>query len=130
VTGLESEELDLLRQETVGWFPDRCDTFGVVVTDDPYGGQGSVKVPKLTDVPCMIDPSPVHSEERALIGVVAGVQIYSVTVPAETDVANNDRLTITTQNNLALRVQAVLAPESWDIETRLLCSEEGVSDAT
>lgn len=125
--GLTSEELDLLREETVGWFPDTCDIYRVTVVDDPYGGRVETEALSSSGNLCMVDPSPVHAEERAsLVGLVAGVMLYTLTFEALIDCRVNDRLVITSQNNLELRAQVVQAPESWDIETTVVASEEGV----
>lgn len=63
-----------------------------------------------------------HRSLEELEGALRQQMLYTISLPAETDVRVNDRLQITTQNNLLVRVQVVMNPETMDIETQVIAN--------
>jgi hypothetical protein len=124
---LTDVEVASLRETTERWFTDKCDIYRIAVGDDPYGGEDETEslVSGATGVECMLESGAAHEQTRAVYGKIVGVQLFTVTLPALTDVRVGDHLLITTQGNLHLRVQAVMDPESWELERRVIGSEEG-----
>jgi len=119
------EELTSVRSELTGWMPDVCTISRVNRADDEWGGQEDTDTPFLQGIRCSIESGAGQEQLEVILDRVRGVQIYTVTFPALTDVRVNDKLIITSQNNLELRVQAVMDPESWELERRAIASEEG-----
>lgn len=119
------EELTSLRTELTRWMPDVCTITRVNRADDPYGGEEDTDTPFLAGVPCSIESGAGQEQLALILDRVRGVQIYTITFPALTDVRVNDKLIITSQGNLQLRVQAVMDPESWELDRRAIASEEG-----
>lgn len=119
-------ELADLRLATESWFTDLCDIWrDAAPVDDPYGGSGSTSAGTLVleDIQCSIESGAEHVQTRALLAKIENVQAFTVTFPALTDVRLGDHLVISTQNADRLRVQAVMAPESWEIERRVIATE-------
>lgn len=119
-------ELADLREATESWFTDRCDIWRPAVSaDDAYGGYGNASADTLVveDIHCAIESGAEHEQTRALIAKIQSTQVFTVILPAGTDVRLHDHLIITTQGNDRLRVQAVISPESWEIERRVLATE-------
>ena len=126
MTGLETEELLLLRTEAEGWFPDVLNISRVTTVDDPFSGSSDdVETLWASGIPCSIESGAALEQTAVIAGKVQGVQIFAVTVPTATDIRVTDKLTITSRNNKELRVQAVMAPESWEIERRVIATELG-----
>jgi len=123
-------ELSLLRDEAEVWYDDVCDIYRITSTDDPYGGEGVVsETPIATGVGCALESGAAHEQERALIAKIQGVQLFTVALPAETDIEVGDHIIVTSKSNLHLRVQAVLAPESIEIERHVIGSTQGEHNA-
>lgn len=119
-------ELADLRSATESWFTDILDIYRGAVSSDPYGGEGEGAEGLVAQaVPCAIESSAEHVQERALLAIIGDVQAFTVTVPAETDIQVDDRVVLTSRGNDSLRVQAVMAPESWEIERRVIATELG-----
>lgn len=127
---LTSDELASLRSSLVSWYPDVATIYRKALeSQDDYGGYGttSPRVLLAQGVPCDIDSSPKNDQERILAGTLVGdTQIYFVTIPANRDIAIDDKIILTSRNGLSLRVLAVLAPESWELERRLITTKSGV----
>lgn len=138
---INPEELAELRREDEKWFTDFCDIYKVGGasessesdsddayggTDDDYGGiDDRTETLFQSHVSCMIESSTAHEQTRVVMGVLRETQLFTVTLPALTEINVGDHVIVTTQSNLHLRVQAVLNPESWEIERRVIGSEEG-----
>lgn len=123
---LVPEELELLRTDLVEWFTDTCDIYRVVGLDDVYGGRSSDHgIAIATDVPCKVESGAGQDQERLLAGQITEIQVFTVRVPVETDVEVDDHIVIKTPENLHLYVRAVMAPETIDIEKRLIATQIG-----
>lgn len=124
---LTSEELNSLRNSLVNWFPDTTTIYRKATqAEDEYGGYGttSARILLASSVPCDLDSSPKNDQERILAGsLITDAQTYFVTLPANRDVQVDDKLIITSRPGLNLRVLAVLAPESWELERRLITTK-------
>jgi hypothetical protein len=58
------------------------------------------------------------------IAALRNVHVFTVFLPAETDVRVQDNLVLTTQDNLKLRVQAVLRPETNELLRPVIATSE------
>ena len=120
---LTADELGLLQDEAVVWMPDRCDTFRYTSSDDAFGGRGDeTEEPVLTDVPCSVETGAGHEQILASLGIERQTSVYLVALPADTDVRVRDHIVVTTKGNLHLMVQAVMAPETEEIERRVVAN--------
>lgn len=124
MSSLTSEELSLLRKEAQIWYVDLCDVLRFTAADDAYGGRGdSTPDPVATGVKCSVESGAGHEQTVALIGALQTEAEYIITLPAELDIRVDDQLVITTKGNLTLRVQAVLAPESNEIDRMVIANK-------
>ena len=125
--GLTASELAHLREETEAWFDSVCDIYHITDTDDVYGGHGGSYpgAPSLADIPCNVDSGIAHEQERSFIGRFEEVQLFTITFPAQTDVKMEDRLVIALPGaqTLTCYIQAILAPESIEIERKVIAVE-------
>lgn len=127
--GLTSEELQLLREETQVWYPDLCNLYRGTPTagGDDYGGYD----PDPTEpgdlvqagIPCMVESGSGHEQILTLLGQEQNFQIFRVHMSPEVDPHVNDHLIITTMGDQHLRVQAVLAPESYEVDRIVIANE-------
>lgn len=122
---ITTEEMGLLREEANLWMPDWCDIYRVTTGDDDYGGSTEEETVLTEMLPCSIESGAAQEQVTLLVGQQVGTQIFTVTLPADTDIRVTDHLVIRSQNDLHLRIQAVMDPESWDVEVRVIGSEEG-----
>lgn len=124
---LTPAELESMRDENLSFFTDLCTIYRKPgPTDDAFGGiSDDVEAVFAADVPCMLESGAAQEQTRALIGKIAGVQLFTVTLPALQDVRVHDHIIVTTQADMHLRVQAVMAPESFELERRVIGSELG-----
>lgn len=126
---LTSDELLSLRNSLSSWYPDSATIYRKSAeSQDDYGGYGTTapRVLLSQNIPCEIDSSPKNDQERILAGsLVSDTQMYFVTIPANREVIVDDQIILTSRNGLALRVLAVLAPESWELERRLITTKSG-----
>ncbi len=112
---LTTDELDLLRQETTSWLTDVCDLYRETTASDPYGGQGTTEALVTESIPCSLQSGVAHEQTVPEIAALRNVHVFTVFLPAETDVRVQDNLVLTSQANLKLRVQAVLRPETNEL---------------
>lgn len=127
---LTSEELSLLRQEAQVWYPDLCSLYRGTPTSggDPYGGYDPEPTEPgdlvLAAIPCLVESGSGHEQILNLFGGGAvNYQIFIIHVPPTVDVRVDDHLIITSKDNQHLRVQAVLAPESYEIDRMVVGNE-------
>lgn len=122
-------ELTDLRTALNDWGPERV-TISRKGSDsaDDYGGYGNTGAYSTvaSNVPATLESSPKNDQERTLYSLVGDTHAYFVALPALQDVQIDDKLVLTTQSNLTLRVTAVIAPESWELERRVLATTSGV----
>lgn len=121
---LPAEELELLREEVQTWYEDLVDIYEYSIVDDAYGGESPTEIIHATGIPCLIDSGAAHEQTRAMLGKLVGVQLFTVTLPAGTHTELGWHLTVTTRSNRHLRIQAILYPESLEIERQVIASEE------
>lgn len=120
---LTATELTDLQGAMAAWNPDTCSIYRKTpITDDSYGGHGNTTGYTLQQagVSCTIESSPKNDQERSFLGLVGDSQAFFITLPADTNVLIDDRLTITTRSNMNVRVMAVIGPESWELERKVL----------
>ena len=116
-------ELALLRQEAEVWQSDLCDIYRVTVTEDNYGGRGeSAEVKIASGVSCMVDPGAAHAQTLTMLGLQRPDTLFIVYLPADQDVEVSDHLIITTRGGQHLRVQAVMAPQTDEVERMVIAS--------
>jgi head-tail adaptor len=118
-------ELTSMRDEVTGWLPDLADISRITATDDAFGGQVEDGVTIATAVPCSLESGASQEQIQTIADKLTGLHLFTVTFPALTDVQADDQIIVTSQGNLELRVQAVMDPESWELEVRTTCSTEG-----
>ena len=126
---LTVREIQTLRKETEDWMPDLCSILREVAdSDDVYGGRGSTtETTVATGVVCLVEPGAGHSQDEAYFAKIEGIQQWAVSVPAGTNVKVGDHLVISSRANLRVRVQAMQAPASYDLEIRLITTETGLA---
>jgi hypothetical protein len=126
VTGqtLTEQELFDLRDEATDWMPDRGIIYRLTKTDDEYGGQTETEAEIKADVPLTIESGASHEQLEVLGDAVRGSQIFTLTFPAGTDVQVTDHVAVLDHGGLDLTVQAVMDPESWEIERRAIAIEQ------
>lgn len=113
---LTTREVELLRQETTSWMTDTCDLLRETLSTDAYGGQASgSEVLVQESIPCSVQSGVAHEQTVPEISALRNVHVFTIFLPAETDVRVQDNLLITSKDNLKLRVQAVLRPETNEL---------------
>lgn len=117
-------EIDTLRADIKDWFEDVCSILRDTRAGDIYGGEGDSYSTVASGIPCYIQPgtSVGHRAVEELVGELRLQMLYTVSFPAGTDVRVEDRLQVTSQNNLMLRVQVVMAPESINMEDQVIAN--------
>jgi hypothetical protein len=123
---LTSEELGLLRSEAVVWQPEVCDIYRVTETEDEFGGSGeSGEEVIAANIPCSVEPGAGHAQVVLMLGLERPSTTFIVYLPAGVDVQVDDHLIITTKGNEHMRVTAVMAPETHEIERMVICNSLG-----
>lgn len=126
---LTNTELADLRGALTSWRPDTASVYRKPASSsDAYGGYGttSAYVLQSSGNAVSIESSPSNEQERALQGIIGQVQVFYITFGYGADVRVDDKVTITSQGNIELRVRAVIAPESWELERRVAATRLGV----
>ena len=93
-------------------------------SQDSYGGFGNTGGYTViqSGIHCTLESSPKGDQERTIYSLIGDTHAFFVTFPALTDVQIDDKLVVTTQSNLTLRVTAVISPESYELERRVLAT--------
>jgi hypothetical protein len=95
------------------------------VTPNGIGGHtqtwGTVTVGGTAFIPCRYQPS--SATEQAIASRVTAATSWTVVLPALWDVRITDRLYIEGDGRL-MAVQGVLAPRTWEMQRRVICTEE------
>jgi hypothetical protein len=73
-----------------------------------------------TEIPCRYRPS--SDSERSQSGLITGVTSWTVVIPAEWPVTLADKIALLPMHKI-LAVQGVMAPQSWELQRRLICTE-------
>jgi hypothetical protein len=123
---LTTEELFLLQKEAVVWQPEVCDIYRLVSEDDDFGGSGDETEEVIaTNIPCSVETGAGHEQTIQMLGLERPNTTFIVYVPAGTDVQVDDHLIITTKGNEHMRVTAVMAPETHEVERMLIANSLG-----
>jgi len=119
-------ELDLLREDVQTWYTDTCDQSRLTKVQDAYGGEDvSVETEIRADVPCFVETTPGRAQLEPLLAAIREEHIYILYLPPTIDVLVGDHFIITSRDNLHLRVEAVMSPETLDIELVVAASSLG-----
>lgn len=121
---LTTSEIASLRSEVNAWLVDTCDLYRETRTTDDFGGQTEAETLVQSGIRCSIQSGVAHEQVVANIGTLRSEHIYTVTVPAETDVRVQDNLVLTTKANLKVRVQAVFRPETNELMRPVVATTE------
>jgi hypothetical protein len=122
-------ELNDLRTALASWRPDTADIYRKPASSaDAYGGYGNTSAYSVLSSgnAVNVDSSPANEQERALEGIIGEVQVFYITFANGVDVAVDDKIILTSMDNIELRVRAVIAPESWELERRVAATRLGV----
>lgn len=119
-----SLELQHLREEVQTWYTEACDILSVTRSEDDYGGEDFTETTVASAVPCFLETTPGREQIIPYVATLTAEHIFVVYLPPEIEDTGGNILTlevgmhliITTRDNLHLRIQAVLAPETLDIE--------------
>lgn len=122
---LTEPELELLRWEAENWQTELCDIFRVATVDDVYGGSSETETVIAFAVSAMIQSGAAQEQLQFLGTRLENLQIFTVFLPAGTDVRVTDHLIVTTKGGIHLVVEAVMAPETDEIERRVIATREG-----
>lgn len=124
MSSITNEELSLLRDESQIWYPDLCDIYTFTPVDDGYGGHGDdTESLVASDVKCAIESGAGHEQLITLLGLERPDAIYMITLPAEEAIKIGDHIVVTSKGDLSVQVQAVLAPESYEIDRIVVTNE-------
>lgn len=122
-------ELNDLRTALASWRPDTADIYRKPASSaDAYGGYGNTSAYALLSSgnAVNVDSSPANEQERALEGILGDVHTFYITFANGTDIAVDDKIILTSMNNLELRIRAVIGAESWELERRVAATKLGV----
>jgi hypothetical protein len=121
---LSIAEMADLRGATESWFMDTANIMRGTPATDAYGGEDpGAEALVQAGVKCSIESGAEHVQDRALLAIIGNTQAFTVTFPANTDVRVGDHIILTSRSNDRLRIQAVMAPESWEVERRTIATE-------
>lgn len=125
---LTATELARLRTDTQSWFDATCDIFRVTGGDDVYGGRSRTHLgaPTIAGLTCTVESGAGQEQERLTLGGITEIQVFTVSLPALTDVRVGDHLKVTKgAESLHLHVRAVQGPESYELERKVIATEVG-----
>lgn len=123
---LTPSELAQLREDTESWFDATCDIFSVTGGDDVYGGRGRDHGanPTLSGIKCTVESGAGQEQERLTLGGLTELQVFTVSLPAKTSVKVGDHLVVHKDGeDLHLHVRAVMGPESYETERKVIGTE-------
>lgn len=121
---LTTDEIALLRQEVDSWLVDTCDLYRETHVEDPYGGHTDVEALVVSGLACKVQSGIVHEQTVPELAALRNVHVFTVTFSAEMDVRLQDNLVVTSMDNLKLRVQAILAPETNELSRDVIATTE------
>lgn len=116
---ISDSELEAMRATLDGSLPDSCQVRRATLASDGAGNLVPTWATVAT-VACRKSPTGNTPTERAVADRMGSQVLWTVTLPAETDVRPSDRLQIVGGD--LLEVVAPL-PRSWEICLRVVCIE-------
>ncbi len=120
------QEMLSLRTEVQTWYEDSVTIIRRTIAEDAFGGEDETAETMIaTGVKCFVESSPGREQLTPFLANLAEEHLFIIYLPAEQDVKLGDFLVLTSQGSIELRVQAVLAPESLDIELMVAASTLG-----
>ncbi len=117
--GLTTDELAAMQAEAVEMLPDTCTIRRGTRTPDGAGGFTTAYNDVYGLVPCR--RGPVGQSERIIAEKLTDVRVWTVTLPAATDIQTGDLIDIDGYAG-TLKV-AGWADRSWEITRRVVCTE-------
>lgn len=126
--GLTEHEINGLRGAMESWSDATCDIFRVTDTEDVYGGstRAHSDIPLYSGLPCTVDSGAGQNQEILTLANITEVQVFTVGLPALTDVLIGDHLKVHKgDEDLHLHVRAVMGPESYELERKVIATEVG-----
>jgi hypothetical protein len=116
---LTTEELAAMQAEAIGMLPDTCTIKRPSQTPDGAGGFTTSYDDTYTGVPCR--RGPAGGSERIMAEKLTDVRVWTVTLPAGTDIQTGDLIAIDGYAG-TLKV-AGWNDRSWEITRRVVCVE-------
>jgi len=116
---LSAAELANLREDMGGMLPDRCIVMRTTEVDDEYGGQTSSDTIVAVDVPVLVAATRGRLQTGLGYTTIEGKQFqeadYQLTFPQATPILIGDMVTVTSLNNMRIRITAVVTGESLEV---------------
>lgn len=116
---ISDADLADMRATLAASLPDMGTIQRVQSVSDDMGGHTDTWAAAGT-VACRVSPYPLRPDEREVAGRVLGLDTWVVTMPAETVISERDRVAT---GGRSFEVVSVMAPRSWEVARRLLCTE-------
>lgn len=116
---LSTADLAALRAEFNQSLPDTAQVQRVTRQSDGAGGSTETWT-TIATVACRVSPMGNLPVERAIADRLTGVQFWAVTLPAATDITAADRIV---SGGRTFEVVGVLAPRTWELARRVVCTE-------
>lgn len=89
---ISDAHLTQMRDQAERLLTDTCDVLRFTTVSDSEGGWTDTWATHLSGVPCRVAPTGLTPNERIIAEKFAAERVYSVTLPAETDVTERDRV--------------------------------------
>lgn len=103
--------------------PDSCVLSGLSAgTSDSMGGWIGGTATSGGTVACRVSPTQLQPDERQFAGQLGEVQVYLITLPAETAVEPTDRIE---SSGETYEVIAPRGPRTWEISRRVVAVKVG-----
>jgi hypothetical protein len=118
---LSAGELANLREDLGAMLPDRCVIIRTTEADDAYGGQTRSDAIVGSDIPILLAATRGRIQTGLSYSQLSGGSKlfqeadYQLTFPQATNILIGDLVTVTTQNNMQLRITAVVTGESREV---------------
>ena len=103
--------------------PDSCVLSGLSAgTTDSMGGWVGGTATSGGTVACRVSPTQLQPDERQFAGQIGEVQVYIITLPAETAIQPANQIT---SSGVTYEVIAPRGPRSWEISRRVIAVRVG-----
>jgi len=117
---LSASDLAAMREAQDAALPDTCTIRRKTLVSDGMGGYTETWSDLATGVKCRIATSRYRPEEAAIAEKFTGRTLWMLTLPAGTDVTNEDRVVL---SGTTYEVVGVLSAGSWEMCRRVLVVE-------